>query len=88
MVITCLCALWCDTCEAYREGFFALAAEFPQARFVWLDIEDNADQVGDIEVENFPTIRITRGEAELFLGPLPPQHEHLKRLIRALLEKS
>ncbi|TAK85327.1 MAG: hypothetical protein EPO20_09835 [Betaproteobacteria bacterium] len=88
MVITCLCALWCDTCEAYREGFFALAAEFPQVRFVWLDIEDNADQVGDIEVENFPTIRITRGEAELFLGPLPPQHEHLKRLIRALLEKS
>ncbi len=88
MVVTCLCALWCDTCEAYREGFFALAAEFPQVRFVWLDIEDDADQVGDLEVENFPTIRITRCEAQLFLGPLPPQHEHLKRLIQALLEKS
>lgn len=88
MVVTCLCALWCDTCEAYREGFFALAAEFPQTRFVWLDIEDDADQVGDLEVENFPTIRITRADVQLFLGPLPPQHAHLKRLIRALLEKS
>ncbi len=88
MVVTCLCALWCDTCEAYREGFFALASEFPQARFVWLDIEDDADEVGELEVENFPTIRITRGEAQLFYGPLPPQHEHLKRLIQALQEKS
>ncbi|OGA70074.1 MAG: hypothetical protein A3G81_26225 [Betaproteobacteria bacterium RIFCSPLOWO2_12_FULL_65_14] len=88
MVVTCLCALWCDSCEAYREGFFALAGEFPQARFVWLDIEDDADQVGDLEVENFPTIRITRGEAQLFFGPLPPHHEHLRRLIRALQEKS
>jgi len=88
MVVTCLCALWCDTCEAYREGFFALAREFPRARFVWLDIEDDADEVGELEVENFPTIRITRGEAQLFYGPLPPQHEHLKRLIQALQEKS
>ena len=88
MVVTCLCALWCDTCEAYREGFFALAREFPRARFVWLDIEDDADEVGELEVEDFPTVRITRGEAQLFYGPLPPQHEHLKRLIQALQEKS
>lgn len=88
MVVTCLCALWCDTCEAYREGFFALEKHFPQVRFVWLDIEDDADEVGELEVEDFPTIRITRGERQLFYGTLPPQHEHLKRLIQALLEKS
>ncbi len=88
MVVTCFCALWCHTCEEYREGFFALAAEFPQARFAWLDIEDDADEVGELEVENFPTIRITRGKAQLFFGPLPPQHEHLRRLVRAMLERS
>jgi len=30
--VTCLCAIWCDSCVAYREGFFELAKEFPRAR--------------------------------------------------------
>src|ERR671915_517179 len=81
--VTCLCALWCDSCEGYREGFFALAREFPQARFRWLDIEDDAEEVGSREVENFPTLLVERDGAELFYGPLPPQHEHLRRLIRS-----
>jgi thioredoxin 1 len=88
MTVTCLCALWCDSCEAYRPGFFELAREFPQARFVWLDIEDDADKLGEREVENFPTLLIESGGRELFYGPLPPQHEHLRRLIGSLMEKS
>jgi len=83
--VTCLCAEWCDTCGAYRPGFLALAAKFPQAEFRWLDIEDHADQVGDLEVENFPTIRITRNDALLFHGTLLPIHAHLERLLEELL---
>src|SRR5687768_13494862 len=45
--VACLCAQWCDSCVAYREGFEALAREFPQAEFVWLDIEDDAEAVGE-----------------------------------------
>jgi thioredoxin 1 len=88
MTVTCLCALWCDSCVAYRDGFFALAKDFPQSQFRWLDIEDDAEEVGDREVENFPTILVERDGAQLFYGPLPPQHEHLKRLLEALAEKS
>jgi hypothetical protein len=88
MNVTCLCALWCDSCVAYREGFFALATHFPQARFRWLDIEEDAEALGDLEVENFPTILVERDGARLFYGPLPPQHEHLRRLLEALAEKS
>jgi thioredoxin 1 len=84
MNVTCLCALWCDSCVAYRDGFFAMAKEFPQARFRWLDIEDDAEEVGEREVENFPTILVERGGHELFYGPLPPQHDHLKRLLQTL----
>jgi hypothetical protein len=84
MNVTCLCALWCDTCGAYRDGFFALAPEFPRAKFRWLDIEDDAEAVGEREVENFPTILVERDGAELFFGALPPQHEHLRRLLQAL----
>ena len=87
MDVTCLCALWCDSCEAYRDGFFALAKEFPRARFRWLDIEDDAEAVGSRVVENFPTVLIEREGTELFYGALPPQHEHLRRLLRSL-EKS
>jgi thiol-disulfide isomerase/thioredoxin len=82
--VTCLCAAWCDSCADYRDGFFALAKEFPRARFRWLDVEDDAAEVGEREVENFPTLLIERGGAELFYGPLPPQHEHLRRLIQTL----
>jgi hypothetical protein len=84
MRVTCLCAAWCDTCGEYREGFYALAREFPGAQFKWLDIEDDAEAVGEREVENFPTVLIERDGAELFYGPLPPQHEHLRRLLQSL----
>jgi hypothetical protein len=83
--VTCLCAEWCDTCTAYRAGFFDLAARFPQARFAWLDIEDDAEKVGDLEVENFPTLLVRRGDRTLFYGPLLPMHQHLSRLLEELL---
>jgi thiol-disulfide isomerase/thioredoxin len=82
--VACLCALWCDSCVDYRAGFEALAAEFPQADFVWLDVEDDAEEVGDLEVENFPTIQVKRGEKVLFYGVQLPVHEHLRRLLQEI----
>ena len=61
-VVACLCAAWCDTCRAYRSGFDALAARHPDKHFIWIDIEDESDIVGDIDVENFPTLLIQRGD--------------------------
>jgi len=83
--VTCICAAWCDTCADYRPGFDALAAEFPRARFRWLDTEDDAAEVGDLEIENFPTILVRRGDSTLFFGPQPPAHDLLRRLLRELL---
>jgi len=84
--VSCLCAEWCNTCVEYRPGFLALALKFPQACFRWIDIEDQADEVGDLEVENFPTIRVTRGEEVLFHGTQLPIPAHLERLLQALLK--
>jgi thioredoxin 1 len=86
--VSCLCAAWCDTCNEYRPGFFALAARFPDTNFRWIDIEDQADEVGDLEVENFPTIRVTRDDTVLFHGTLLPMHAHLQRLLTELLSRS
>lgn len=84
-LVACLCAAWCDTCVAYRPGFVALAERFPRAQFRWVDIEDDAEAVEDIDVENFPTILVRRGDETLFHGVMLPHHEHLKRLLEKLI---
>lgn len=50
-------------------------------RFRWLDIEDEAEALGDLDVENFPTLLIGRAGFVLFTGPMLPQHKHLRRMI-------
>lgn len=82
MTVTCLCAEWCGTCREYRTPFFKLAERYPQAEFVWLDVEYDAEKVGDLEVENFPTLRIARGDEVLFYGVMLPHAEHLARLLK------
>jgi thioredoxin 1 len=84
-LVACLCAAWCDTCTAYRPGFLAMAERFPRAEFRWVDIEDDAEAVEDIEVENFPTILVRRGDETLFQGVLLPHHSHLERLLQEII---
>ena len=57
-LIACLCAAWCDTCQVYRTQFDALAFNHPDKCFAWIDIEDQADLVDALDIENFPTILI------------------------------
>ena len=84
MVVTCLCAEWCGVCRDYRKGFFALAERFPAVRFEWLDIEYDAEKIGELEVEDFPTLLIERAGSRLFCGVMPPQPEHLSRMVEKL----
>jgi thioredoxin 1 len=87
-VVICLCAQWCGTCRDYRAGFDGLAAEFPGVNLRWLDIEEQADDLGDLDVENFPTLFIRRGESVLFFGTMLPHLSYLRRLIETFLEQS
>ena len=84
--VFCLCAGWCGVCREYREGFEALHQKFPQVRWGWVDVEDQEDLVGELDVETFPTLLIGRGQQAMFLGPLLPQHRVLERLVGAFLE--
>jgi len=81
-LVACLCAQWCGSCRDYRSTFDAVAEAFPGMRFVWVDIEDEADFVDPVEVENFPTLLIAAQDGARFFGPLLPHKETLVRLLQ------
>jgi thioredoxin 1 len=83
-VVVSLCAAWCDTCSEFRVRYEQLAQVRPRITFVWLDIEDDAEFVGDIDVENFPTLAIYRGADLLHFGVSLPQAGTVRRLIDAI----
>jgi thiol-disulfide isomerase/thioredoxin len=86
MLVACLCADWCDTCREYRAVFDALAHEFrAQAAFVWVDIEDDEAALGNVDVEDFPTLLIARGDEIAFYGPVLPHPQTAQRLVQEAL---
>ncbi|OYU43799.1 MAG: thiol reductase thioredoxin [Burkholderiales bacterium PBB4] len=87
LLIACLCAQWCGTCRDYRALFEGLRADFPDAHFVWVDVEDQADLVDPVEVENFPTLLMAQGPQPLFFGTVTPHLETLRRLIHKHLHE-
>jgi thiol-disulfide isomerase/thioredoxin len=82
-IVACLCAAWCGTCGSYRDAFEALAARHPDKVFLWIDIEDQADVVGDLDVENFPTLLLQRGETVAFFGTVLPDPAVAERMVQA-----
>lgn len=58
----------------------------PLLRWRWLDIEDEAALLGDLDVETLPTVLVGRGDRVLFFGPVLPRVELLTRLLETLGE--
>ena len=87
LTVACLCAQWCRTCDGYREVFdqVLLALDDAGVQGLWVDVEDQADAIGAIDVENFPTLLMARGDEVLFFGPVTPHAQTLQRLIDAAL---
>jgi len=87
VLVACLCAQWCGVCRDYRSSFeqvrAAIQRDFPLAQFLWIDVEDEADLLHPLDVEDFPTLLIAVGDAPRFFGPLTPQAQTLERLVRS-----
>jgi len=82
--VICLCAAWCGVCRDWRAVFDAAAAAHPQVRFDWVDVEDEADALGEVDVETFPTVLIAQGSRPRFYGPVLPSAAQLGRLLASL----
>jgi thiol-disulfide isomerase/thioredoxin len=86
LLVACLCAGWCTTCDAYRATFDTLAVRHPQAAFVWVDIEDHADALQDDDghapdIQNFPTLLLLQDGAPRFFGTVLPHAAVVERLL-------
>lgn len=84
--VICLCAEWCGTCREYHPLFNQLAAEMPDARFEWVDVETHDDLLQDLDIENFPTLLMVDAHQQArFAGTVLPHLETLQRMCKAAL---
>ena len=86
-LVVCLCAAWCDTCAEFRDTFTRLGRAHPGASFVWLDVEDDASLVGDVDIENFPTLAVFRAGSPRFYGVTLPQEGVVARTLNSVLQE-
>lgn len=81
VVAAVLCAQWCSTCREFLPVLEALAAKWPQHSWLWLDIEDDADLVGNVDIETFPTLAVYVDTALAHCGPVLPSAALVERLV-------
>ena len=83
--VICLCAAWCGVCREWTPVFEQLAATHPQLQFAWVDVEDEAEAMGDVDIETFPTLLVAHGNRARFFGPVQPSLVQVTRLVDSLI---
>jgi len=83
--VICLCAQWCGVCREWRDAFNEAATAHPDVHFAWVDVEDEAQAMGDVDIETFPTVLIAQGTSPRFFGPVQPSQAQLSRLVTSLM---
>lgn len=84
--VLCLCAEWCGVCREFRAAFEAAQASHPQWLFRWIDVEDEAEQLDELDIETFPTLVLGTATRTVFAGPILPQAGTLARHLRLLAD--
>lgn len=84
--VVALCAEWCGTCRSFRPLLERLADVHVDVAFSWLDVEDEAEHAGDLDIETFPCLAVFRDGAPLYFGAVVPLEDVVGRLIRSLAE--
>jgi hypothetical protein len=79
--VAVLCAAWCRACGEFRPVVDALAAARPGLRFLWIDIEDDAALCDDLDIGDFPTLAVVRGDTPLFFGAALPVADVVARIV-------
>jgi thioredoxin 1 len=54
-------ATWCGPCKALMPRLAAMASEYPNAKFVALDVDKNQDHAIEMGIRSVPTVIIYKG---------------------------
>ena len=79
----CFCAQWCGACRAFKPRVKTFAEKYPDIVFLWIDIEDHADLLDDLDIENFPSLLIQYGDIVNFFGCVHPDIGLAERLLNS-----
>ena len=82
--VACLCAAWCGVCREWLPQFTAQARAHAAMRFAWVDVEDEDETMGEVDIETFPTLLVARGDEVMYLAPIPPLGTQFTRLLARL----
>ncbi len=88
LTIYCLCADWCQTCHAYMNAFEILKQRnSDNVCWIWVDIEDNAELLDDVDVVSFPCLLVADTQHVYFFGPILPHLAVATQLVDRALER-
>lgn len=73
--VICLCAEWCHICRQMQSALADDRRLSSVVRWLWVDIEEHADLLGDLEVQTFPTYLIGHHDEVLLYAPGPTQSD-------------
>jgi hypothetical protein len=79
----CLCASWCSVCRDFVAQYQSAKDADQSVSYEWLDVENDVQRLGDVEVENFPCLLIAVAGEPVFFGPISPNRATLARLIQS-----
>lgn len=81
-LIVGLCASWCNNCADWRRTVSLLAEKYREFCFVWLDIDEHADMVAEVDLETLPVLLVQDNDQVLFLGSVIPKKDVTERIIQ------
>jgi thioredoxin reductase (NADPH) len=84
LLVVCLCAEWCAVCRDFKPEYHALAQQHPETLFAYLDIEDDEAFIGALELDDFPTLAVFRGDALIHFGVAKAKRDNIALLLRKL----
>jgi hypothetical protein len=82
--VVCLCAAWCGVCREWLPQYTAQARAQGAMQFAWVDVEDEDEAMGEVDIETFPTLLVARGSEVMYLAPIPPFGSPFTRLLARL----
>jgi thiol-disulfide isomerase/thioredoxin len=75
ILVACICASWCSSCQGLREEFARIEEHLPSPLLIWLDIDDDEALLPEgLEISHFPTLLVAETNGcVIFYGPAKPR---------------